>query len=109
MDSMYDFELWLLTVGVVVGGKFVREGGGCYLLLVTMNTNPSSFDLRTELLHLKKKMEVKLWLGDDGSVDSLVSSDNEFEEEEEEGDLEYFDTFPTMKELGYHEWLLKNP
>ncbi|GJT68518.1 hypothetical protein Tco_1019998 [Tanacetum coccineum] len=33
----------------------------------------------------------------------------EDEEEEEEVDLEYFDTFPTMEELGYHEWLLKNP
>ncbi|GJU91213.1 protein kinase-like domain, concanavalin A-like lectin/glucanase domain protein [Tanacetum coccineum] len=31
------------------------------------------------------------------------------EEKEEEDDLEYFDTFPTTKELGYHEWILKNP
>ncbi|GJZ60264.1 hypothetical protein Tco_0616080 [Tanacetum coccineum] len=46
----------------------------------------------------------------------IVSSDNELEdeiegvEEEEEGeedDLEYFDIFPIMEELGYHEWLLK--
>ncbi|GJZ23984.1 hypothetical protein Tco_0561443 [Tanacetum coccineum] len=29
--------------------------------------------------------------------------------EEEEDDPEHFDTFPTMKELRYHEWLLKNP
>ncbi|GKB03196.1 hypothetical protein Tco_0831285 [Tanacetum coccineum] len=31
--------------------------------------------------------------------------------EEEEGrlDPEYFDTFPTIEDLGYHEWLLKNP
>ncbi|GJR13169.1 hypothetical protein Tco_0795821 [Tanacetum coccineum] len=43
-------------------------------------------------------------------------SEKELEEEteeetkkEEEDDPEYFDTFPTMKELGYHEWLLKNP
>ncbi|GKA71945.1 protein kinase-like domain, concanavalin A-like lectin/glucanase domain protein, partial [Tanacetum coccineum] len=31
------------------------------------------------------------------------------EVEEKEEDLEYFDTFPTIEELGYHDWLLKNP
>ncbi|GJX23864.1 hypothetical protein Tco_0228309 [Tanacetum coccineum] len=30
-------------------------------------------------------------------------------EEEEEDDSEYFDTFPTVEELGYHEWILKIP
>ncbi|GJU48292.1 hypothetical protein Tco_1217847 [Tanacetum coccineum] len=30
-------------------------------------------------------------------------------EEEENDDPEYFDTFPTIEELSYHEWLLKNP
>ncbi|GKE14892.1 hypothetical protein Tco_1422469, partial [Tanacetum coccineum] len=30
-------------------------------------------------------------------------------EEEEEDDSEYFDTFPTVDELRYHEWLMKNP
>ncbi|GJZ27736.1 hypothetical protein Tco_0572383 [Tanacetum coccineum] len=30
-------------------------------------------------------------------------------EEEDEDNPEHFDTFPTMKELRYHEWLLKNP
>ncbi|GKD68585.1 protein kinase-like domain, concanavalin A-like lectin/glucanase domain protein, partial [Tanacetum coccineum] len=40
-------------------------------------------------------------------VDDEVGS-NELEEEEEDG-LEYFNTFPSMKELKYHEWLLKNP
>ncbi|GJT75237.1 hypothetical protein Tco_1041962 [Tanacetum coccineum] len=36
-------------------------------------------------------------------------TDEETEEEEEEDNPKHFDTFPTMKELGYHEWLLKNP
>ncbi|GKG35729.1 hypothetical protein Tco_0440883, partial [Tanacetum coccineum] len=43
-------------------------------------------------------------------------SEEEFEEEteeeaekEEEDDPEYFDTFPIIDELRYHEWLLKNP
>ncbi|GKG37902.1 hypothetical protein Tco_0457125, partial [Tanacetum coccineum] len=35
-------------------------------------------------------------------------SEKEVKEEEEE-DPEYFDTFPAVEELGYHEWLLKNP
>nr|GEW96817.1 MAK10-like protein [Tanacetum cinerariifolium] len=30
-------------------------------------------------------------------------------EEEEEDDPEHFENFPTMKELRYHEWILKNP
>ncbi|GJU83799.1 hypothetical protein Tco_1286164 [Tanacetum coccineum] len=43
-----------------------------------------------------------------------VESEEEFEEEtkteeEEEDNPEHFDTFPTMRELGYYEWLLKNP
>nr|GEV25998.1 hypothetical protein [Tanacetum cinerariifolium] len=44
-----------------------------------------------------------------------VKSEEEFEEEteketkeEEEDSPKHFDAFPTMKELGYHEWLLKN-
>ncbi|GJX61122.1 protein kinase-like domain, concanavalin A-like lectin/glucanase domain protein [Tanacetum coccineum] len=57
---------------------------------------------------LRKNIEVELWLENNRSVDSLVSLENEFEEEEED-DLEYFDTFPNIEELGYHEWLLKNP
>ncbi|GJY18248.1 protein kinase-like domain, concanavalin A-like lectin/glucanase domain protein [Tanacetum coccineum] len=50
-------------------------------------------------------MEVELWLENNRSFDSLVSSYNESEEEikekeeEEEDDLEYFDTFPTIEEL----------
>ncbi|GJZ34629.1 hypothetical protein Tco_0580446 [Tanacetum coccineum] len=42
-------------------------------------------------------MEVELRLENNRSVDSLVSSENEFEEEED--DLEYFDTFLTIEEL----------
>ncbi|GJW85649.1 MAK10-like protein [Tanacetum coccineum] len=45
-----------------------------------------------------------------------VESEEEFEEEtedeikgEEEDSLKHFDTFPAIKELRYHEWLLKNP
>ncbi|GKD46418.1 hypothetical protein Tco_1271063 [Tanacetum coccineum] len=45
-----------------------------------------------------------------------VESKEEFEEEteeeieeKEEDSPKHFDTFPTMKELRYHEWLLKNP
>nr|GEX56293.1 protein kinase-like domain, concanavalin A-like lectin/glucanase domain protein [Tanacetum cinerariifolium] len=46
----------------------------------------------------------------------IVESEEEFREEtedeikeEEEDSPKHFDTFPTMKELRYHEWLLKIP
>ncbi|GKB31186.1 hypothetical protein Tco_0870587 [Tanacetum coccineum] len=79
------------------------------------NANTSSPTHSNEFLDLEKKLEFESWLENSRSVDSLVSSDNELEDEiaevkeEEEEDLEYFDILPTMKELGYHEWLLKNP
>ncbi|GKD46054.1 hypothetical protein Tco_1270699 [Tanacetum coccineum] len=84
------------------------------------NANPSSPTHSNEFLGLEKKLEVESWLVNSRSVDSLASSDNELEDEiegveeeeeekEEEDDLEYFDIFPTMEELGYHEWLLNNP
>ncbi|GJZ87665.1 hypothetical protein Tco_0659275 [Tanacetum coccineum] len=39
-------------------------------------------------------------------------SKDEFEDkikDKEEEDVEYFDTFPTLEDLGYHEWILKYP
>ncbi|GKD80648.1 hypothetical protein Tco_1347487 [Tanacetum coccineum] len=49
-------------------------------------------------------------------IEDKFESEEEFEEEtdeetekEEEGDPKHFDTFPTLNELRYHEWLLKNP
>ncbi|GJZ50751.1 hypothetical protein Tco_0605266 [Tanacetum coccineum] len=54
--------------------------------------------------------------GNANETDEEVESEKEFEvetegetEKEEEDNLEHFDTFPTMKELRYHERLLKNP
>nr|GEX42141.1 hypothetical protein [Tanacetum cinerariifolium] len=45
-----------------------------------------------------------------------MESEEEFEEEtkeeikeKEEDSSKHCDTFPTMKELRYHEWILKNP
>ncbi|GJT30143.1 hypothetical protein Tco_0910418 [Tanacetum coccineum] len=45
---------------------------------------------------------------EEGVEEESEESEEETEEEEED-DLEYFDTFHTIEELGYHEWLLKNP
>ncbi|GJR34113.1 hypothetical protein Tco_1209797 [Tanacetum coccineum] len=45
-------------------------------------------------------------------VESEEESEEETEEEtekEKKDNPEPFDTFPTMKELSYHEWLLKTP
>ncbi|GKD09799.1 hypothetical protein Tco_1189484, partial [Tanacetum coccineum] len=63
------------------------------------NANPSSYSSNSEFLDLKKKIEIESWLGDSKIVDSLVGLD----------EIEYFDTFPTLEELEYHEWLLKCP
>ncbi|GJQ89471.1 hypothetical protein Tco_0000610 [Tanacetum coccineum] len=43
------------------------------------------------------------------SVDEFEEETEEEIKEEEEDSPKHFDTFPTMKELRYHEWLLKNP
>nr|GEY26808.1 protein kinase-like domain, concanavalin A-like lectin/glucanase domain protein [Tanacetum cinerariifolium] len=63
------------------------------------NANLSSFTPNSEFFYPKKRLEIESWLEDSKIVDPLVSSDN----------VEYFDTFPTLEELGYHEWLLKYP
>ncbi|GKE89415.1 hypothetical protein Tco_1566890 [Tanacetum coccineum] len=100
--------------------------------IIEQNKNPSSpkrVHFVNSIVILNKEKEDK----EEGSVeprktkytnrenanesDEEVESEKEFkeetkgetEEEEEEDNLEHFDTFPTMKELRYHEWLLKNP
>ncbi|GJU41732.1 hypothetical protein Tco_1194689 [Tanacetum coccineum] len=63
------------------------------------NANPSCSTSNRELLDPKKKREIKSWLEDSRILDSLDGSN----------EIEYFDTFPTLEELEYHEWLLKYP
>ncbi|GKD46182.1 hypothetical protein Tco_1270827, partial [Tanacetum coccineum] len=93
--------------------------------LAEQNRNPSSpkrVYFVNSIVILNKEDEAKK----DGNVkastteyedhEMTVESEEEFEEEtkdeiedEEEDSSKHFDTFPTMKELRYHEWLLKNP
>ncbi|GKC05111.1 hypothetical protein Tco_0996721 [Tanacetum coccineum] len=61
--------------------------------------NPSSSTSNSEFLDPKKKIEIESWLEDSRIVDSLDGSN----------EIEYFDTFPTLEELEYYEWLLKYP
>nr|GEV33296.1 hypothetical protein [Tanacetum cinerariifolium] len=61
------------------------------------NANPSCSTSNKEFLDPKEKREIKSWLKGSRIVDSLDGSD----------EIEYFDTFPTLEELEYHEWLLK--
>ncbi|GJR38683.1 hypothetical protein Tco_1214367 [Tanacetum coccineum] len=63
------------------------------------SANPSCSTSNSEFLNPKKKGEIEAWLEDSRIVDSLDGSD----------EIEYFDTFPTLKKLEYHEWLLKYP
>ncbi|GJY32533.1 MAK10-like protein [Tanacetum coccineum] len=93
--------------------------------LAEQNRNPSSpnrVHFVDSIIILNKEDEAK----EEGSVKSsateykdhkmTVKSEEEFEEEteeetkeEEEDNPKHFDAFPTIKELRYHEWLLKNP
>ncbi|GKC71916.1 protein kinase-like domain, concanavalin A-like lectin/glucanase domain protein [Tanacetum coccineum] len=63
------------------------------------SANPSCSTSNKEFLDPKKKKEIDLWLGDSRIIDSFNGSN----------EIEYFDTFPTLEELEYHEWLLKYP
>ncbi|GJX58907.1 MAK10-like protein [Tanacetum coccineum] len=93
--------------------------------LAEQNRNPSSpkcVHFVNLIVILNKEDEAK----EEGNVKSStteyedhkmsVESEEEFKEEtkeeikeEEEDSPRHFDTFPIMKELKYHEWLLKNP
>nr|GEZ22733.1 reverse transcriptase zinc-binding domain-containing protein [Tanacetum cinerariifolium] len=63
------------------------------------NANPSCSISNREFLDPKKKKEIESWLGDSRIVDSVDGSNK----------IEYFNTFPTIEELKYHEWILKYP
>ncbi|GKC36077.1 hypothetical protein Tco_1048461, partial [Tanacetum coccineum] len=63
------------------------------------SANPSCFTSNREFLDPKKKEEIESWLGDSRIVDSFDVAN----------EIEYFDTFPTLEELEYHECLLKHP
>ncbi|GJX10492.1 hypothetical protein Tco_0200351 [Tanacetum coccineum] len=63
------------------------------------SANPSCSTSNREFLDPKKKKEIESWLGDSWIVDSFDGSN----------ETEYFDIFPTLEELEYHEWLLKYP
>ncbi|GJY16871.1 hypothetical protein Tco_0387293, partial [Tanacetum coccineum] len=93
--------------------------------LAKQNRNPSSpkrvhFVNSTIILNMedaaKEEGNVKSSTTEYKDHKMLVESEEEFEKEtkeeikeEEEDSPKHFDTFPTMKELRYHEWLLKNP
>ncbi|GJT96183.1 hypothetical protein Tco_1091701 [Tanacetum coccineum] len=88
---------------------------------IKQNRNPSSpkcVHFVNSIIILNKEDKAK----EEGSVKSsaienkdhemTVESENELKEEteeEEEDNLEHFNAFPTMKEIRYREWLLKNP
>ncbi|GJR90259.1 DNA-directed DNA polymerase [Tanacetum coccineum] len=74
------------------GGDWV--GVGCEQVF-----GAAAWGIVREFLDPKKKKEIKSWLRDSRIVDSSGGSNK----------IEYFDTFPTLEELEYHEWLLKYP
>ncbi|GKC83851.1 protein kinase-like domain, concanavalin A-like lectin/glucanase domain protein, partial [Tanacetum coccineum] len=63
------------------------------------SANPSCSTSNREFLDPKKKKEIESWLGDSRIVDSFDGTN----------EIEYFDTFPTLEELEYQEWIFKYP
>ncbi|GJY46841.1 protein kinase-like domain, concanavalin A-like lectin/glucanase domain protein [Tanacetum coccineum] len=63
------------------------------------SAKPSCSTSNREFLDPKKKEEIESWLKDSRIIDSFDVAN----------EIEYFDTFPTLEELEYHEWLLKYP
>nr|GEX54794.1 MAK10-like protein [Tanacetum cinerariifolium] len=68
------------------------------------NVRPNAAKDKDHNTTIKANMEFE-----EESKEEFEEKTEEEAEEEEEDDPEYFDTFPTVKELLYHEWLLKNP
>ncbi|GJV94183.1 hypothetical protein Tco_1541996 [Tanacetum coccineum] len=61
------------------------------------NEMETDMEVEEEIKDEKSKFET------DEEVEEII------EEEEDDGDNENFNSFPTMEELTHHEWLLKNP
>ncbi|GKE44221.1 hypothetical protein Tco_1471505 [Tanacetum coccineum] len=66
--------------------------------------NPSATEYKDHDMTIKAEEEVE-----EESEEEFKEETEDETEEEDEDNPEYFKTFPTMKELGYHEWLLRNP
>ncbi|GJS75409.1 protein kinase-like domain, concanavalin A-like lectin/glucanase domain protein [Tanacetum coccineum] len=91
--NLHQYLLRISTQKVETASQITRDA-------VTTHLKMASQDFQTvEFLDPKKKEEIESWLGDSRIIDSLDGSN----------EIEYFDTFPTMEELEYHEWLLKYP
>ncbi|GJV92731.1 hypothetical protein Tco_1540544, partial [Tanacetum coccineum] len=119
----------LLCKGIKSPSKLLSPKYLSQSSLIEQDKNPSCLKhvhFINSIIILNKENEAK----EEGSVEPIeteytnhemaakveVESEEEIEEEtegetEEEGEdnPKHFDTFPTMKELRYHEWLLKNP
>ncbi|GJZ00959.1 hypothetical protein Tco_0518920 [Tanacetum coccineum] len=83
----------------------------------TSTNYPTKEELRGKGIKSPSKLLSPKYIVTENKDHEITSEiEEEFEEEtkeetekEEEDNLERFDTFLIMKELGYHEWLLKNP
>nr|GEY15634.1 L10-interacting MYB domain-containing protein-like [Tanacetum cinerariifolium] len=108
-DPMYDTTLLLFGQSADYKKLWLHlklESCENWVKSVGKSANPLSLTLGANSFTLRK-IEFKLLFENNGSVKSLVGSDNEIKEDEEDDDLEYFDTFPTREELEYHESILK--
>ncbi|GJS30100.1 hypothetical protein Tco_0490720 [Tanacetum coccineum] len=115
----------LLGIGIKSPAKLLSPKYMSQSSLAKQNRNPSSlkrvhFVNSIVILNKEDKaMEegnVKTSTTEYEDHEMTMESEEEFEEEtkdeieeEEEDSPKHFDTFPTIKELRYHEWLLNNP
>ncbi|GKC83088.1 hypothetical protein Tco_1138805, partial [Tanacetum coccineum] len=70
------------------------------------NVNSLVNSLDSKPSYLEEKPEFVMSFKEEDLEDKVKE---EFKEEEEEDDLEYFNTLPTREKLEYHVYLLKNP
>ncbi|GJS89536.1 hypothetical protein Tco_0772172 [Tanacetum coccineum] len=125
VSTNYPTKEELLSKGIIIPSKLLSLKYLSQSSLAEQNRNPLSpkrVYFVNSIIILNKEDEAK----EEGSVKSsstkykdheiTVECEEEFEEEteeeteeEEEDNPKHFDAFPTMKEIGYHEWLLKNP
>ncbi|GJZ42501.1 hypothetical protein Tco_0589387 [Tanacetum coccineum] len=97
---------------LLCGGDWIRQNYGIKKKVKGM---AAYVPLRVPWL-AKEEGNVKTSTAEYEDYEMTVESEEEFKEEtkdeieeEEEDSPKHFDTFPTMKVLRYHEWLLKNP
>nr|GEU60469.1 integrase, catalytic region, zinc finger, CCHC-type, peptidase aspartic, catalytic [Tanacetum cinerariifolium] len=86
------------------------------IVILSINSDPKEDDISLSNEHdhklgnmIRRGKEVKEQGKEEDEIETDEEVEEKFKEEEGDEDDENFNSFPTMKELSHHEWLLKNP